>query len=159
MMSRTCNVRLLVLALCLGASLAHAKVAPETRLDLSATATASEFEAQRARIITAIADPDDYAELRAADRKDVKDGLGRIGEQLSTADSLAQLPDDQRAAVLAQQDEINETLATARADSRMVCAREQAIGSNFRRSVCLTAAQRRRDAEAARGIPRDGRGS
>ena len=42
----------------------------------------------------------------------------------------------------------------AHADSRLVCTREKEMGSNFRRSVCLTVAQRRRQADSAQQMAR-----
>ncbi|MFY2764222.1 hypothetical protein [Arenimonas sp. MALMAid1274] len=146
------SARLLAASLCLLAGFAHAKIAPELRLELSDDATAAEFEARSAEILKALGDTQDYSELREHDRRRVKEALGRIGTDLSTVESLAQLPEAQRTAIRSEQDAINATLATARADSRMICVREQVIGSNRRRSVCLTAAQRRRDAATARGI-------
>ena len=143
------NLRLLALALVVISGSAQAKRDEPARLELAADATTASLAEQRAAIEGAIKDADDYAELRAADRKQVRDALDRMAGQLETAGSLAALSEAERSALLAQQDEVNGILSTAHGDSRMVCKREKEIGSNFRRNVCMTVAQRRRMSEQA----------
>lgn len=142
----------LLLALPLGTGLAQAKAAPEVLLDLQAAPTAEAFEARREQITLAIADKEAFAELRAADRKVVLDTLGHIGTKLEASGSVAALDDGERSALLQRQAELNSILETARKDSRLVCTREKTMGSNFRRSVCMTVAQRRRNSEQAQGM-------
>lgn len=143
------TLRLLAFAVLAFSFTAQAKRDEPARLELAADATTTSLAEQRVLIEGAIKDADDYAELRAADRKQVREALDRMAGQLETAGSLAALSDADRGALLAQQDEVNGILETAHGDSRMVCKREKEIGSNFRRNVCMTVAQRRRMSEQA----------
>ena len=56
---------------------------------------------------------------------------------------------------LDEAEEVNETLETARHDSRIVCTREATMGSNRTRRVCLTVAQRRRQSGDAQRLRED----
>lgn len=143
------KLRLLALALLVFSGAAQAKRDEPARLELATDATTASLAEQRVVIEGAIKDADDYAELRAADRKQVRDALDAMAGQLEGAGSLAALSDADRKSLLAQQDEVNGILRTAHADSRLVCKREKEIGSNFRRNVCMTVAQRRRMSEQA----------
>ena len=138
--------RLLALALALTAfhGTAQAKRDEPVSLALPADATSIQLAEQRKQIEGALQDPDDYAELRASDRTQVRDSLDQMAGQLEAAGSLAALSDADRAALLSRQEEVNAILATAYDDSRTTCIREQQMGSNFRRSVCKTVAERRR---------------
>ena len=143
------RLRLLALAALLCAGAAQAKRDDAARLDLPADATPSQLAQQREQIEGAIKDTEAYAELRAADRQQVRESLDRMAGQIEAAGSLAALSEADRAALMAQQEEVNALLETAHGDSRMICKREKEIGSNFRRSVCMTVAQRRRMSEQA----------
>lgn len=143
---------LLALALLIMALPASAKREETVQLALGPGTTASEFESQRQRIEAAIKHPEHYAEMRAEDRKGVRDALDRIGSQLEAAGSVAALDESVRAALVAEQGDVNKRLEQAHHDSRLVCTREKVIGSSMRRNVCLTVAQRRRTADEARGL-------
>jgi hypothetical protein len=153
---RNPKLRLLALALVAFSFTAQAKRDEAARLELSADATTATLAEQRASIEGAIKDTEDYVELRASDRKQVRDAMDQMATQLETAGTLAALSDTDRKALLAQQDEVNAILKTAHGDSRLVCTREKEMGSNFRRSVCLTVAQRRRQADSAQQMNRPG---
>ncbi|GHH49609.1 hypothetical protein [[Pseudomonas] boreopolis] len=83
-----------------------------------------------------------YSEIEAAKRAEVVQALDRIsatidrnqGRELSKADQVS-LSNDQEL--------VNVILTRAKEDSRMVCRRERAIGSNMITSQCMTVAQRR----------------
>ncbi len=143
------KLRLLALALVVFSCTAQAKRDEPARLELAADATTASLAEQRALIEGAIKNEDNYAELRASDRKQVREALDAMAGQLESAGSLASLADADRKALLAQQDEVNGILSTAHGESRLVCKREKEIGSNFRRNVCMTVAQRRRMSEQA----------
>lgn len=147
-------LRLLALSLLIAGGSAHAKREEPARLALAADATADHLQQQRDQIEQALKDTQDYAELRASDRQKLRDTMDQMARQLETAGSLAALADADRSAVLSQQDQVNSVLETGRNDSRVVCTREKEMGSNFRRSVCLTVAQRRRTAEQAQMMTR-----
>jgi len=152
MTSRSKLASLFALAFLVVALPASAKREETVQLTLAPGTTASEFAAQRERIETAIKHPEHYAEMRAEDRKGVRDALDRIGSQLESAGSVAALEESGRAALIAEQGEVNKRLEQAHHDSRLVCTREKVIGSSMRRNVCLTVAQRRRTADEARGL-------
>jgi len=152
MPSRLSKLRLLTLAFLVISGTAQAKREEPARLDLPANATATQLAEQRGQIEIALKDADAYAEMRASDRKQVRDSLDGMAGRIEAAGSLAELADADRKALLAQQDDVNDILETARNDSRMICTREKEMGSNFRRSVCMTVAQRRRAADHARTL-------
>jgi hypothetical protein len=52
---------------------------------------------------------------------------------------------------------VDNILQHAAADSRMVCRREQKIGSHFPVNVCKTVAQQKREQENAQDSMRDGK--
>lgn len=137
-------IRLLAVALVLLSSAAQAKREDAARLDLPANATLTHLAQQREQIEVAIKDADAYGELRASDRKQMRASLDSIAGQIEAAGSLGELAEGDRKALMAQQDAVNSVLETAYGDSRIVCKREKEIGSNFRRSVCMSVAQRRR---------------
>lgn len=149
MPSRHSSTCLLALALAVLSCTVQAKREEAARLDLPANATPSHLAEQREQIEVAIKDADSYGELRASDRKQMRASLDRIAGQIEAAGSLAALADSDRKTLLDQQDEVNSVLDTAYVDSRVVCKREKEIGSNFRRSVCMSVAQRRRMSEQA----------
>lgn len=152
---RHSRLRLLALAIVVISGTAQAKRDEPARLDLPANATTAQFAEQRGQIEAAIKDAEAYAELRASDRRQVRESLDRMNGQIEVSGSLAALSDADRKALLAQQEDLNAVLKTAHGDSRMVCKREKEIGSNFRRTVCMTVAQRRRMSEQAQimGLP------
>lgn len=150
------RLHLLAFALVAFSCTAQAKRDEPARLELAADATTASLAEQREAIEGAIKDSEDYVELRASDRKQVRDAMDQMATQLEAAGSLSALADANRAALLAQQEEVNQILETAHGDSRMVCTREKEMGSNFRRSVCLTVGQRRRQADSAQQMTRPG---
>lgn len=136
---RACSIRWVVLAVAFACGGASAKEAP--LLDISK----GDFEAQRSVIEKAVVSGDEYREISPGDRKQVLEGLIRIGELLGGADSdeLTSL-NEARNAAFALQATINESLARAATDSRLVCTREHVIGSNRPKTICLTVAAKRR---------------
>lgn len=140
---------LFALALAAFSCAANAKREEPAHLNLPADATAVQLAAQREQIERAIKNTEQYAELRASDGKRVRDLLDGMASQLEAAGSLAALPEADRRALLEEQDSINAVLGTAYGDSRLVCKREKEIGSNFRRTVCMTVAQRRKMSDDA----------
>lgn len=147
-------IRLLALALVVLSCTAQAKRDQAARLDLPANATATHVAEQREQIEVAIKDTESYGELRASDRQQMRESLERIAGQIEAAGSLGALAENDRKTLLVQQNEVNSVLETAYGDSRMVCKREKEIGSSFRRSVCMTVAQRRRVSEQAQQMGR-----
>lgn len=145
-------LRLIACGLLLCSGFAHAKKSEPLQIVLAPDATTAQLQQQRAQVDTAFTNTDDYAEMRAGDRSEMAKLLDGISGRLEDAGTLAALPDAERRTVLDDVQQVNALLETAHADSRKVCQREQVIGSNRLRSVCMTAAQRRRQSEAARQL-------
>ena len=102
-----------------------------------------QFEAQRAKIEAGMRG-EQYREISTENRSKVVAALDRIGDAFADASSEAELAPEVRASVAADEALVNETLAEAAADSRMICRRERRVGSNMPTNVCKTAAERRR---------------
>ena len=62
---------------------------------------------------------------------------------------LDELSEDAKVQAFNDQQEINALLTRALTDSRMVCEREQKVGSHRRTTSCMTVAARRRARDAA----------
>ena len=63
-------------------------------------------------------------------------------EQYPTKDAM---PESVRTEVFNDQQVVNTVLTRAREDSRLICRREKATGSNFAVTQCLTLAERERN--------------
>lgn len=123
---------------------------PGKGLDLS-----SSFTAQRDAIFKALDDGKTYSEITADDAQVVRSSLARITSLLgSSTASVDKLPHHTRVQVFNEQERINTLLLRAHADSRMVCRREKATGSNMSTNVCMTVGDRRRATESAKDFLR-----
>lgn len=105
----------------------------------------SRFAAQRASIEASLAEGPTYAEITGASRREVRAALARIDELLGGA-GMAALDAGGQDEVREAEARVNELLAEAAVDSRLVCTRERTLGSNRTQRVCLTSAERRRQA-------------
>ena len=112
----------------------------------------SDFASQKAKIEADLADGKTYSELSGEDRIKVQDALGNI--QAVFAAAGGQLKQDQKVALINDQNLVNQILGKAAADSRVVCRREAVIGSLRSTTNCKTVAERRRDAEEAQELMR-----
>lgn len=106
-----------------------------------------DFAAQRAQIERDLADGKTYAEISAGDRAKVRESLNRISGELEGVESIDELNDTAKARVLNDQEQINQILTAAKADSRLVCTREAKTGSNRKVTICQTVAERNRRRE------------
>jgi hypothetical protein len=102
-----------------------------------------EFEAQRERVMAALADGETFSEIDASGRAIVVDGMARMSELVAGAGGGVIDP-ARREALVEEQRTVNAALARAAADSRMVCRRERPTGTNRPTNVCMTVAQRTR---------------
>ncbi|HEU0153362.1 MAG TPA: hypothetical protein VFQ84_08465 [Arenimonas sp.] len=148
--------RLLFIGLLLAATTVDAKRGDEdVGLSLADTTTHADFQAQRAAIDEALAEPEQYSEMSRSSRSSLQASLDAIAARLEASGSLAAMSDAERDALAADAEDVNEMLETARHDSRIVCTREATMGSNRTRRVCLTVAQRRRQSEGAQRLRED----
>ena len=106
-----------------------------------------DFAAQRAQIEQDLADGKTYAEITREDRAKVRESLERITGALEGIESIDALSDEAKARVFNAQEEINQILTMAEADSRVVCSSESKTGSRRKVTTCETVAKRnaRRD--------------
>lgn len=92
-------------------------------------------------------DGETYAEIAAADRAKVKESLARFASIINQSGGT--LNPEQKTQLVNEQNQINQILSQAAADSRLVCRREAQIGSLRTTTQCKTVAERRRDAQEA----------
>jgi len=109
-------------------------------LDVSrpADVVASQISAIRADL----AKGEDYSEISADNRAKVSNAMTRIERTIETRGST-ELSADEQVTVFNDQEVVNTVLTSAKDDSRMVCQRVRAVGSNMVTSQCMTVAQRR----------------
>lgn len=149
-----------LIAAVLFAAAGVAQAIPETSNSHAPISVAQgKFAEQRARIESEFGKGGAYSEIRPEDRAKVVASLQKIAKSLEGVESVQQLSEEQRVAVFNEQETVNNILTEAHADSRMVCVREVATGSNRRVTNCATVAERRRRRETAQDMLRDGRGS
>ena len=102
---------------------------------------------------------DDYSELTPEDRRTVLDLIGRMERQIGEG-GVEALNEDRKVRLFNWQAAANTILVGAAEDSRLVCRREQKIGTRMMTTQCATVAQRRRMRDAAerelREMPRPG---
>jgi hypothetical protein len=103
-----------------------------------------DFAAQRAQIERDLADGKTYAEITAGDKAKVRESLERITGELEGVESVDALNESAKARVFNDQEQINQILTAAEADSRLVCTREVKTGSNRKVTTCVTVAERNR---------------
>lgn len=111
--------------------------------------TAQDFLAQRKQIEAEFADGEKYSEITGAQRQDVRDALAIIAGKLDGKASTADLDEVDRVEVFNQQERVNTILTSAAEDSRLVCTREQSVGSHRTTTKCMTVAERRRSKDEA----------
>ena len=107
------------------------------------------YQAQRDAILKAFDDGKSYIEISSADKERVRFLLGKLDTLLADKSRLDDLDAEAKVNAYNAQQEINTLLTRAHADSRMVCEREQTVGSHRRTTSCKTVAERRRARDAA----------
>lgn len=108
------------------------------------------FSEQRAKVMADLADGETYSEISSENREKVVSALGRMQRMLDTHESPATLHPDQRAALMNEQELVNNILTKAGEQSRLVCRRERPVGTRLPTTVCRTVAEQRRQQEDAR---------
>lgn len=103
-----------------------------------------DFAVQRAQIEKDLADGKTYAEISQGDRAKVRESLIRITGELEGVESIDTLNDAAKARVFNDQEQINQILTAAEADSRLICTRSAPTGSNRKITTCQTVAERNR---------------
>ncbi|MGH8050686.1 MAG: hypothetical protein ACREPB_08530 [Arenimonas sp.] len=105
---------------------------------------------QQQLILKAINNDSKYSEMTPADRASVEAALAEISETLEGGKNIASLDAQSKQKVDLHQEEVNRLLSKAFRDSRLVCTKEAAIGTNMLKRLCKTAAARARDNDISR---------
>lgn len=101
------------------------------------------FQAQQQKIRADLQEGEVYSEISAVDRDRVIAALDRMSRAVGDG-SIEALPPEGKGEVLNDHQLVNSVLRKARADSRLICKRESAIGSRMTTKQCFTVAQRER---------------
>lgn len=91
-----------------------------------------------------------YSEITQVDRANIESSLLGISGMLAGGKTIASLDGPLRDNIHLYQDSVNKLLVKAFRDSKLVCTKEAAIGSNMLKRLCKTAAATNRDADFAR---------
>lgn len=121
---------------------AFAAGAATSRPPLDLTQPAVEVRSQIGEIHKELADGETYSEIKPEQREKVISALGRIATAVDRGNGKTLSPTDQVTA-FNDQEVVNGILTQAREDSRLICKRQKAVGSNMVTSQCMTVAQRR----------------
>jgi len=108
-----------------------------------------DFMAMKAKVSKDFEKGDRYAEIQPEDQKKVLKALDRMDARWQKADDESQLSPNDRVEMVNDEQLVDNILQHAAADSRVVCHREQKIGSHFPVNVCRTVAQQKHDQEKA----------
>ena len=109
---------------------------------------------QLTRVERALA-TEEYSEVGLEDKSKVQAALSRIRVKLGDHATIEQVSPQFRTEIYNDQELVNTILTRAHADSRVVCRRERATGSNRPLQVCMTVAQRRELMENSRDALRN----
>jgi len=124
-------------------------LAADQVINLRAASPAEQLDQVRQALNT-----DEYSEITPADRRTVLDLIGRMESQIGEG-GVEALNEDRRVRLFNWQAAANTILVGAAADSRLVCRREQQIGTRMMSTQCATVAERRRMRDAAEQHMRD----
>ncbi len=103
------------------------------------------FSPQKDAVLNAVNTNAKYSEITQADLTIIENSLQRIAETLVDGKNMASLDARSQENIQLNQEAINKLLVKAFRDSKLVCTKEAAIGSNMMKRVCKTAAARSRD--------------
>lgn len=129
------------LALALAAVATPAMAATAIAVDVVRTA---DFGAKRTAIEQALAGDEAYAEVTPEARSRALALMAEMGMLIERTGSVEALPPAEKVEVFNRQEELNQILTRAAADSRLVCRRERPVGSKMPVNSCKTVAERRR---------------
>ncbi|HEU4774056.1 MAG TPA: hypothetical protein VFS82_05990 [Lysobacter sp.] len=129
------------LALVLAFVATPAIAATAIAVDVAKTA---DFGAKRAAIEQALADDETFAEITPEARSRAQALMSEMDALIGRTGSVDTLPPVQQVEVFNRQEELNQILAQAAGDSRLVCRRERPTGSKMPTNSCKTVAERRR---------------
>jgi len=108
------------------------------------------FLAQSQREIQTDLRRGEYQEISEEAEAEVLEALQRMVELTAGTRTIHDLTADGRAQLLTDQELVNTRLTQAAEDSRLICSRQQTVGTHFKRTTCMTVAERRELLETSR---------
>ena len=111
------------------------------------------FNPQKDAVLNAVNTNAKYSEISQADRANIESSLVGISDVLAGGKNMASLDAPSRENIQSYQDSVNKLLVKAFRDSKLVCTKEAALGSNMLKRLCKTSAARKRDSDFARNNP------
>ena len=108
------------------------------------------FTEQRAAVEAEMQPGGRFGEIGQDERRQVDEAFDRMQAVLAGKSSMDELRQDDRVALINDQELVNALLTKAKTDSRMVCKRERRVGSHRLTSTCRTAAEWKRASEQSR---------
>ena len=124
--------------------------APKSASAPAVTGDPLAFVEQRAAVEEEMKPGGRFAEIGKDERRQVDEAFDRMQAVLAGKASMDELRQDDRVALINDQELVNALLTKARTDSRMVCKRERRVGSHRLTSTCRTAAEWKRASEQSR---------
>ena len=115
-----------------------------------------DFVAMKSKVNKDFEKGDRYSEILPEDRQKVTKALERMDARWQKAGDTAQLSPDQRVEMVNDEQLVDTILQHAAIDSRVICHREDPIGSHLPKTSCRTVAQQKREQEKAQSSMRDG---
>jgi len=115
-----------------------------------------DFITMKAQVTKDFAGGDKYKEIAPDDQKTVLTALDRMDGRWQHANAAGQLDPTDEAAQATDQEVVTGILTHASAESRVVCERYMPTNSHLAKTVCETVAQKRRDAQNAKDVMKQG---
>jgi hypothetical protein len=116
-----------------------------------------DFLAMKAKVSKDFEKGDRYREILPQDQEKVTKALERMDARWQKAEDASQLSPNDRIEMVNDEQLVDTILQHAAVDSRMVCHREDPIGSHMPKNICTTVAQQKREQEKAQSSMRDGK--
>lgn len=117
--------------------------------------TIDDFSVYEKAIIDQLNNSNTYEEITPEQRSRALTLMTEIKAIIERSGSIAALPPLPRVDVFNRQEELNQILAQAADDSRVICRRERPTGSKLPINKCMTLAERRKTREGGKQYLRD----
>ena len=144
------RILMLAAALALAAIAAPAEAKKETKPAAATNIPLGQFVQESQAEIQKDLRRGQYQAISEEHEAEVLSALERMVELTAGANSIHDLTADGRAQLLTDQELVNTRLTKAAEDSRLICDRQQTVGTHFKRTTCMTVAERRELLETSR---------
>ena len=116
-----------------------------------------DFMAMKSKVSKDFEKGDRYREIVPQDQEKVTKTLERMDARWQKVEDESQLSSNDRIEMVNDEQLVDNILQHAAVDSRVVCQREDPIGSHLPKNICKTVAQQKREQERAQDSIRDGK--